>query len=57
MERKLNWRGFDDEILGEEIDFDFYTIGQIEGMIRFGQCTEKDVVMFYNNKFWRDVHE
>ena len=37
-----------------DINFDIYTLEEIDNMIASGICTEQDVIDFYNNEFWRD---
>jgi hypothetical protein len=35
-------------------DFDMLEVSEIDWLITWNYCTEKDVVDFYNNEWWRD---
>lgn len=39
---------------GSSIDFDNYTVYEIEKFIEKGYCTEANVRAFYNNEWWAE---
>ena len=39
------------------MDYDILTTAEIDILISDGRCTEKDVIDFYGNEWWRDIPE
>ena len=39
------------------INFNVYSIQEIDKLIAGGICTETDVIWFYNNLQWRDMYD
>ena len=43
--------------MSDGIEFDKYSIAEIDKIIAWGMCTEQDVIEHYGNEFWRDSYE